>query len=34
MAVVLPEAGDNRWDALIKGMKQSCQKQPYPSDYL
>ena len=24
VAVVLPEAGDNRWDALIKGMKQSA----------
>ena len=22
VAVVLPEAGDNRWDALIKGMKK------------
>ena len=23
-AVILPESGDNRWNSLIKGMKQSA----------
>ena len=26
VAVILPEAGDNRWDSMIKGMKQSAEK--------
>ncbi len=24
IAVILPESGDKRWDALIKGMKQAA----------
>ena len=24
VAVILPESGDNRWNSLIKGMKQSA----------
>ena len=24
VAVILPEVGDNRWDSMIKGMKQSA----------
>lgn len=26
VAVILPEVGDNRWDSMIKGMKQSAEK--------
>ena len=26
IAVILPESGDKRWDALIKGMKQAEQR--------
>ena len=27
IAVILPESGDKRWDALIKGMKGCCREQ-------
>ena len=27
IAVILPESGDKRWDALIKGMKQADREQ-------
>ena len=26
VAVILPESGDQRWDSLIKGMKQSAKE--------
>ena len=26
VAVILPEVGDNRWDSMIKGMKQKNKK--------
>ena len=31
VAVILPESGDQRWDSLIKGMKQ---RESYTSGHL
>ena len=34
VAVILPESGDQRWDSLIKGMKQSAKRESYTSGFI